>query len=106
MDILVRRLVLKTPNLAVPHYLIACYLYYVMDAAVIEDDTFDWLGKFLGEHWDTIRHHHKHLLDREFLKSGFHIQYPDRVRYAAEEMLRHAGRTGPIGHGTVQGAVP
>ncbi|OYU49827.1 MAG: hypothetical protein CFE31_05640 [Rhizobiales bacterium PAR1] len=49
----------------------------------------DEIVKRLGAGWDSIEHRHKGLLDREFLKSGFHITaYPEIVKGAAVSLLR------------------
>jgi hypothetical protein len=80
-------LVTKNPNLLVPHFLIHSYLYYVADAPIIEDATFDVLVKRLGEEWEAVEHPHKHLIDRDLLKTGFYLEYPGIVRGAAEWLL-------------------
>lgn len=76
------------PELLVPHYLIHCYLYYHVCRAIIEDHVFDALQARLAEEWDEVDHQHKHLIDRDGLKSGGHyIQHPLRVRQAALYVL-------------------
>lgn len=85
------KLVRECPNLLVPHYLIHCYLYYVMDSPVISDEAFDEIARSLSDGWDSIDHPHKHLLDRDFLKSGFHIprdHYPPITRGSAGSLMR------------------
>jgi len=71
------------PNLLIPHYLIACFMYYVEDAPVLSDEAFDELVSMIAERWDGLQHRHKGLLDPSLLKSGFHITYPSIVPHAA-----------------------
>lgn len=73
----------KNRNLLVPHFLIHSYLYYVADSPIIEDATFDIIVKRLGEEWDLVEHHHKSLIDRELLKTGYYLHYPKIVKDAA-----------------------
>lgn len=78
-------MVSRSPNLLVPHYLIHCYRYYVLDDPLISDAAFDRVVQMLQAQWDHVQHRHKDLLDRDFLKSGFHIVYPSIVEGAAED---------------------
>jgi hypothetical protein len=71
------------PDQLVPIYLMSCYLYYVMDTAVLTDGEFDALYRRLDAEWDFIRHPHKELIERSSLKSGYYLSYPLRVRSAA-----------------------
>ena len=83
------KIVRERPNALVAHYLIHCYLYYVQDVTVVTDAAFDEMVSMLYSKWDSITHPHKHLLDREFLKSGFHIakeSYPGIVKGAAASL--------------------
>jgi hypothetical protein len=82
----VLRLVLRNPNLLVPHYLMHSYAYYVQDDPIVSDATFDTLVVLLEDHWERIEHRHKDLLDRTLLKSGFHLQYPSIVIGATEHL--------------------
>ena len=92
-------------------------MYYVMDHPVISDSCFDEIVRRLGERWEDLEHPHKHLIDRGLLKSGFYLQYPERVRWAALCLLEeftlspipaevgaagelHVGRKGAAGAGT------
>lgn len=78
----------RKPNLLVPHYILHCYLYYVLDDPAISDDCFDGIVKRLQEKWETIEHRHKGLLEREFLKSGFALKYPEIAEGAARSLKR------------------
>lgn len=75
-------------NMLVPHYLIACYCYYVLDAPLITDKLFDEIALRLQAEWDSIEHMHKHHITLDDLKAGtgYAIQYPAMVIGAANNM--------------------
>lgn len=83
------------PNLAISHYLIGCYMYYVEDDPILSDDTFDgFLVPTLGARGpNAYTHPHKALIPWDFLKSGFHLTYPNSVIGAAGAMRRAFGRS-------------
>lgn len=88
---MVRKLVIASPSMAVPHYLMASYQYYVKDDPYLSDGCYDWLCKFLLEHWCEIEHWHKHLIDRKALLAGtgFYLkEYPQRVKFAAQLFMK------------------
>lgn len=92
-----RKLIGKNRNLLVPWYLMTSYLYYIKDASVIEDATYDLICKRLKDEWKWIEHPHKHLIDLQALSAGTGYQmreqdYPALVKDAAE--LAAAGRVG------------
>lgn len=72
----------------IPHYLMACYAYYVMDSPVVSDKLFDEMTKGLMAQWDTIEHWHKELVTMEDLVAGtgFALQYPTRTVQAAKAL--------------------
>ncbi len=84
-DVYVRRLTGAKPNLLVPHYLLACYAYYVLDDPLLTDATFEQLVADLKRQWADITHPHKHLILWEDLEAGtgYAIQYPPIIRGAA-----------------------
>lgn len=84
-DAYVKRIIKSNPNMLVPHYLMACFLYYVQDDPVISDALFDEMSKALLAKWDSIKHWHKDLISLDDLKAGtgYAIQYPQRVKSAA-----------------------
>lgn len=84
-DAYVKAIVKANPNMLVPHYLMACFLYYVMDAPILSDKLFDDMSRELLAKWDSITHWHKDLISLDDLKAGtgYAIQYPQRVRDAA-----------------------
>jgi hypothetical protein len=44
----------------------------------------------LYESYDTVKHFHKHLIDKETLLSGtgFHLKYNARIRGAAIQLIK------------------
>lgn len=89
-DTHVRHLVTTNPNLLVPHYLMACYAYYVEDDPLLSDKLFDEMSRELLARWDDIKHWHKDLILRDDLVAGtgYAIKYPERVRAAAQALRR------------------
>jgi hypothetical protein len=85
-------LVSSSPNLLIPHYLIACFMYYVEDAPVLTDEGFDFLVAQVQERWESLQHPHKGLLDPSLLKSGFHLKYPAIVEGAAGALRARLAR--------------
>ena len=82
-------------NLLVPHYLIHCFIYYELGDSLITDNDFDELAKRLDNEWDSVKHFHKHLIDRDALQSGgsyLRSRYNNRIVYAALHMLRERNR--------------
>jgi len=68
-------------NRLVPIYLMSSYLYYEQDKNVLEDTQFDYLCKKLYDNWDSVKHMHKHLIDKDNLKagSGYGIKYTNLI---------------------------
>ena len=81
---------LTNPNMLVPYYLMYSYAYYTEGESLIEDTEFDQMCEDLLEKWDTITHWHKHLIDLDSLRAGtgYALQYPNRVKYAAIELMK------------------
>ena len=76
-------------GLLVPHYLIACYLYYEAASPILGDRQFDELAARLDREWAIVSHPNKRLIDRSALKSGgsyLRGKYPRRVRSAAAQL--------------------
>jgi hypothetical protein len=89
----IRTLVESNPNMTVPHYLMSSYLYYHEDSHYISDGTYDWMCKYMMEHWDNINHVHKHIIDHEALMAGtgFYLglnDYPTIVKNAAKGFMK------------------
>lgn len=77
---------IANPNMLVPWFLMASYLYYIEDVSILSDTLYDRLCNMLDQQWDSIEHFHKHLVPRADLSAGtgFAItDYPERVRGAA-----------------------
>jgi len=78
------------PNMLVPYYLIHSYLYYEKDNPIVSDEEYDRICKMLYESYDTVKHCHKHLIDKESLLSGtgYHLKYNSRIRGAAIQLIK------------------
>ena len=86
--------VLERPNLALSHYLMSCYLYYMRHQSVYTDEEFDLIAKKLLEVWDEVEHPHKDLVSLEDLEAGtgYSIKYTQFIEHAADMWLRqHKG---------------
>lgn len=91
----VRTLCTVNPNLLVPHFLMHSYLYYEMDRPIISDATFDWMVDQLATKWAEVGHWHKELIDPSLLKTGYYLAYPERVKWAANQMVRDLAPSPP-----------
>jgi NAD-dependent DNA ligase len=80
----------KNINMLVPYYLMYSYAYYKEGESLIEDAEFDQMCKDLLDNWDKIEHYHKHLIDLDSLRAGtgYAIQYPKRVQFAAIALIK------------------
>lgn len=93
LDDYARHCIAGAPNVIVSWWLMASYLYYQRDISLLTDAYYDELCVELNARWASIRHQHKHLIDRAALVAGtgFYIgedQYPQRVIGAAEYILK------------------
>lgn len=89
----VRDLVWKNPNSAVPWFLMAGYSYDHVHEHLINDETWQWLCKFIDDNWEVIRHRHKWLIERDTLSTGstFYLKlddYPGMVIGTAQGLIR------------------
>ena len=81
------------PNMLIPYYLMFSYLYYEKDISLIDDTEFDLLCKNLLEKYDSLKHMHKHLVNKESLTAGtgYDIKYTNMIKSSAmrlnKEML-------------------
>ena len=80
----------KNINMLVPYYLMYSYAYYKEGESLIEDAEFDQMCKDWIDNWDKIEHYHKHLIDLDSLRAGtgYAIQYPKRVQFAAIALIK------------------
>lgn len=62
LDRLCYKTVLKNVSMTVPWYLMACVAYEKFDEPIISDGMFDWLSRYMADHWDAITHRHKLLI--------------------------------------------
>ena len=70
----------KNKNMLVPWYLMASYAYYKEDDAILQDSTFDELGRRLFDFYDKVEHMHKHHITKADLKAGTYLgEYPGLV---------------------------
>lgn len=81
------------PNMLVPQFLIASYLYYIEDKSIISDHLFDKMCKELLNNWNQIEHRHKHLITEGDLRAGtgFALKeedYPNIVKNSAKKLLQ------------------
>ena len=76
------------PNMLVPYYLIHSFLYYEKDDPIIGDEEYDRICKMLYDVYDTVKHHHKHLINKDSLLAGtgYHLQYNARIEGAAAQL--------------------
>lgn len=75
----------KSRNMLIPWYLIAAYAYYVLDAPVLTDATFDAICIMLDEEWDDLEHMHKIYVSRGDLAAGTRMStlYPSMAKASA-----------------------
>lgn len=58
------------PNLMIPWFLMASYLYYHENESMFSDEYYDALSKELLLKWDEVEHSHKHLITKDDLMAG------------------------------------
>lgn len=71
--------------MAVPHFLIACYMYYVEDQPILSDVTFDKVLVPALLSLPAGSHPHQDLITQEHLNAGtgFDIKFPLIVEQSA-----------------------
>jgi hypothetical protein len=82
----------RSPNAAIPWFLMASYLYYHHDISLISDGLYDQMAKAILEAWDELEHMHKHLLTCDALRSGTMFMltvedYPGMTRGGARHLV-------------------
>ena len=87
-----QKLVDTNPNMLVPWYLMASYLYYIKDESLLSDAFYDEICKRLAVLYDNITHVHKHLIDKNQLSAGtgYYLSeecYPNMVKCAALSLI-------------------
>lgn len=78
----------NNPNMYIPWWLMASYLYYICNRNILSDVMFDKMSKEMLSKWDIIEHRHKHLITTEMLEagSGYNLkdeQYPLMCKHSA-----------------------
>jgi hypothetical protein len=58
------------PNMMVPWYLMASFLYYWHESPILSDACYDDLCRRLAMRWPRIVHRHKSLIERGALAAG------------------------------------
>lgn len=102
LDEYCRSIIRERPGAAVAWWLMSSFLYYHQDESIISDGMYEELAAFLLEHWETIRHPHRHLIRKEDLTAGsaFHLtvdQYPSIARSAALRLLTEGPSSRRVG---------
>lgn len=91
-DRIARRVVGDNPNMLVPWWLMAAYMYEVEDDPFLSDGCFDWLSAELLRRWDEVDHRHKPLIDPDALRAGSGlaadlVNLPTLVKDAARHLV-------------------
>lgn len=94
-DAILDNLIQANPNMMVPWFLFASYLYYHRDVSLLTDERYDRLCKDLNKAWPKIEHAHKAVIPRESLEAGtgFVIpveKYPTICTHAATHLAQIA----------------
>lgn len=75
-------LISRDPSATIPQFLIHSYRYYLMDAPVLGDETFDFMARLMVQRFHVLSHPHKGLIDPSLGKTGFYLKetdYPGRA---------------------------
>lgn len=78
-DAMLRELMETSPNMAIPWFLMASWLYYHADVSLLTDALYDELAAGIDEFWDQLEHRHKVIIDRDSLKAGTLFAVPDEA---------------------------
>jgi hypothetical protein len=81
------------PNLMVPWFLMASYLYYHENESMFSDEYYDALSKELLLKWDQVEHSHKYLIEVDDLMAGSmyrlkELDYPSMCRAGALFLMK------------------
>jgi hypothetical protein len=84
-----RELIKFNPNLIVPWFLMASYLYYHKNQSLFSDEYYDELSKELLSRWDQVEHRHKHLITKEHLIAGslYNLKEDDYPKFCKSAAL-------------------
>lgn len=93
LDHLCQRAIEKSgPNMMIPWFLMASYLYYKHHKSLLSDQFYDGLAKSMLDQWPILKHQHKALIKEPDLVCGsmFHLtdrEYPNLVKGAAKALV-------------------
>lgn len=90
-DSILDKLVEVSPNMMVPWFLMASYLYYHRDVSLLTDERYDRLCQDLQQAWPEVEHVHKKVISLEHLKAGTGYSiapedYPTICTHAATQL--------------------
>lgn len=88
LDVMCMVVLNASPNGSIPWWLMASYLYYTHDVALLSDGLYDEMARAMLEAWDELEHMHKHLITVQDLKMGslyrlHELDYPNMTKAAA-----------------------
>lgn len=91
-----RELTGLSPDMIVPWFLMASYLYYHTNQSLLSDGYYDELSKELLSRWDQVEHRHKYLITKDDLIAGSlyrlkEEEYPMLVKAAALFLVGELG---------------
>lgn len=101
-DAIARQYCGDNPNMLVPYWLMAAFMYEVENDPFLSDGCFDWMSAELLAKWDQVEHRHKRLIDREALRAGTGLaadlqNLPTLVKDAARHLVSKYARSTEIG---------
>jgi hypothetical protein len=101
-DGIARRLASQNPNMLVPWWLMAAFMYEVENDPFLSDGCFDWLSAELFSKWDEVEHRHKTLIDRDGLRAGTGLaadlqNLPTLIKDAARHLVCKYANAAEIG---------
>lgn len=101
-DRIARQYCAANPNMLVPYWLMAAFMYEVENDPFLSDGCFDWLSAELLAKWDQVEHRHKHMIDREALRAGTGLaadlqNLPTLVKHAARHLVAKYSSPAEIG---------
>lgn len=94
IDTQVRELIVKHRVSPVAWWLMSSFSYYVLNKTIVSDETFDWIGRYIHDNWESIKHPNKRLIRRNGTFSGYYVRsYPTRCKVATWRILESLEET-------------
>jgi hypothetical protein len=92
-DLYAHRCIDECEGTAVAWFLMASYVYYWENDAILSDDMYDQLCSWLKANLDRLQHPHKHLVSTDMFDIGSAYglkehEYPLQVKSAARQLQR------------------